>query len=674
MQFEELYFQNKVPPPNVIIDRVVPDVDHGKFAVKRYLDEEVEITAHLFVHGHELPKGRLLVRHQNDDEFNSYILIAKGNDEWSAAFKPTRLGKYFCRIEAAMDRFGSWKSDILKKRAADQNVHIDLQIGQMLLAQMVNKLEDSSERILISQAVSVLGDWISSKKNPEMNLLKKLVDDPDLVTRLHAYFDDESYVVYPHEIQIQIEPLLARYSSWYEFFPRSVVEGKLRHGTFKDAEKRLDYIKDLGFNIVYFPPIHPIGKSFRKGKNNALEAARGDVGSPWAIGGAEGGHKDILPDLGTLRDFENFVKKARSMDIETALDIAFQCSPDHPYVKTHPEWFKKRPDGTIQYAENPPKKYQDIYPFDFECEDWQALWEELLSVVEFWVEKGVKVFRVDNPHTKPFHFWEWLIAKVRDKNPDVIFLSEAFTRPKIMAYLAKSGFSQSYTYFTWRNAKWELTQYMNELTQTELKDFYGANFWPNTPDILHERLQECNPTAFKQRVTLAATLMSNYGIYGPAFELGECKPREKGSEEYLHSEKYELRKWDLQSPDSIAPYIKKINEIREKHKALQQNRTFRFHPVDNEMLMAYSKTWASEKIITVVNLDSHKVQAGLLELPLTDWNISDSESFEMEDLLTGVVYTWQGWRNFVELRPQQPAHIFKLRTQPRPAAPQGANA
>jgi starch synthase (maltosyl-transferring) len=368
------------------------------------------------------------------------------------------------------------------------------------------------------------------------------------------------------------------------------------------------------------------------------------------------------------------VKKARAMELEFAMDIAFQCSPDHPYVKAHPEWFKKRPDGTIQYAENPPKKYQDIYPFDFEGPAWKSLWQELLSVVEFWVEQGVKVFRVDNPHTKPFHFWEWLIAQVRSKNPEVIFLAEAFTRPKVMAYLAKSGFSQSYTYFTWRNVKWELTQYMNELTQTELKDYFGANFWPNTPDILHERLQENNSTVYKQRLVLAATLMSNYGIYGPAFELMEYQPRDHGSEEYLNSEKYQLRTWDLKASHSLAPFLKKINQIRNTHPSLQQNRNFRFHPIDNESLLAYSKTLGSEKIITVVNLDPHKVQSGLLELPLIDWSISDNEYFEMEDLLTGATYTWQGWRNFVELRPDQPAHIFKIHIKPRPTTPAGAKA
>lgn len=674
MQFEELYFQRPSPPPSVIIDRVLPDIDHGKFAVKRYLDEEIEIIAHLLVHGHELPKGRLLVRHESEEEFQSFHLWPKGNDEWAATFMPEKLGTYHCRIEAALDRFGSWKSDTLKKSAAGQNIHGDLQSGQMLLSKLVDVAQDTRQRIVISQAVGTIGAWLGRKKNPDLEGLKLLVDDPELLNSLQGIFEDKSYVVYPHEIQIQVEPLLARFSSWYEFFPRSVVKGELRHGSFKDAEERLAYIKDLGFNVVYFPPIHPIGKSFRKGKNNSLKAQPGDVGSPWAIGGAAGGHKEILPELGSVLDFEHLVAKARGMGLEIAMDIAFQCSPDHPYLKSHPEWFKKRPDGSIQYAENPPKKYQDIYPFDFECAAWQSLWEELLSIVQYWVERGVKVFRVDNPHTKPFHFWEWLIKKVRTKNPEVIFLAEAFTRPKIMAYLAKLGFSQSYTYFTWRNAKWELTQYMKELTQTELKDFYGANFWPNTPDILHEHLQEHNATVYKQRLVLAATLMSNYGIYGPAYELLENRPRENGSEEYLNSEKYELRKWELNAPHSIASFIKRVNAIRNKYKSLQQNRTFRIHPIDNEKLMAYSKSLGSERIVMVVNLDPHKMQSGLLELPLIDWNISDDENFEMEDLLTGAVYSWHGWRNFVELRPHEPAHIFRVRIQPRPSTPQGAQS
>lgn len=654
------YSASQISPSSVVIDRVVPMIEGGRFAVKRYLDEEVKVTAHLLVHGHDLPKGRMHVRHQSEAESTTYQLKAEYNDEWSATFKPTKLGNYICTVEAAMDRFGTWKSDVQKKRNAGQNITIDLQIGVQILNDCLTGLQDASEKQLVKSRIEEISKWIQTKKDPDVMTLQALLNDPALMLAMQQNFDDDSFVKYRHEVIFNIEPVLARFSSWYEFFPRSVVSGAPRHGTFKDAEARLPYVKEMGFNVVYFPPIHPIGRSYRKGKNNSVTAVAGDVGSPWAIGSDEGGHKSILPELGTLQDFKKLIQKARKMDMEVAMDIAFQCAPDHPYVKEHPEWFKKRPDGTIQYAENPPKKYQDIYPFDFETPAWKELWLELLSVFQFWVNAGVRVFRVDNPHTKPFHFWEWLIANLRHEHPDVIFLSEAFTRPKIMQYLAKSGFSQSYTYFTWRNAKWELTEYMNELTQSEMKDYFGANFWPNTPDILHESLQTPNAAQYKARLVLAATMMSNYGIYGPAFELMDYKPSAPGKEEYLDSEKYQLRTWDLKDPKSLAPYIAKVNSIRNNNPALQQNRTFRFHSISNESLIAYSKSVGEEHIVTVVNLDSKGPQSGMLELPLNDWKIREGDNFDMEDLLTGVTYTWNGWRNYVELRPDQPAHIFKV--------------
>lgn len=654
------YSTSKISPSSVVIDRVVPIIDGGRFAVKRYQDEDVKVTAHLLVHGHDLPKGRMHVRHETEMEEQTFQLVSEFNDEWSASFKPTKLGRYICRVEAALDRFGTWKNDVQKKRNAGQNISVDLQIGVEIIRQALQGVEGPAEKTLIKNRIEEIEKWISSKRDPDVVTLQALLNDPALVTILQKNFQDDSFVKFHQELTFNIEPVLARFSSWYEFFPRSVTAGKTRHGTFKEAEARLSYIKDMGFNVVYFPPIHPIGKSFRKGKNNSVTAEPDDVGSPWAIGAAEGGHKEILSDLGTLQDFKNLIRKARALNLEVAMDIAFQCSPDHPYVKDHPEWFKKRPDGTIQYAENPPKKYQDIYPFDFETSAWKELWQELLSVFQYWIHVGVRVFRVDNPHTKPFHFWEWLIANIRQEHPDVIFLSEAFTRPKIMQYLAKSGFNQSYTYFTWRNAKWELTEYMNELTQSEMKEYFGANFWPNTPDILHESLQTPNPAQYKARLVLAATMMSNYGIYGPAFELMDCKPSAPGKEEYLNSEKYQLRVWDLNNPQSLAPFITQVNKIRNTHKALQQNRTFRFHPIDNESLIAYSKSVGDERIITVVNLDSKASQSGLLELPLIDWKINENENFDMEDLLTGITYTWNGWRNYIELRPENPAHIFKL--------------
>ncbi|KYG63797.1 hypothetical protein AZI86_13315 [Bdellovibrio bacteriovorus] len=671
MQIDKLFNESENPPSIVVIDRVLPEIDSGKFAIKRYIDEEIKITAHLLVHGHDLPKGRLWYRHETEKNYTKVDLVSKGNDEWEASFKPKKLGRYLCKIEAAKDSFTTWTTDLKKRINAQQDIKVDLQIGESIIKHTWRHTPQGKHKDILGEALRTIGTWSSEKSQTPKTILN-FFSSPVLEAAMNEFF--ENPVWYDHELPIQVEPLLARYSSWYEFFPRSTVSKDIPHGTFKMAQDRLNYIKDMGFNVVYFPPIHPVGREFRKGKNNSTKAEAGDVGSPWAIGAKEGGHKDILPALGTLKDFKGLIEKARSLKMEIAMDIAFQCAPDHPYVKAHPEWFKHRPDGTIQYAENPPKKYQDIYPFDFECKEWKSLWQELLSVVTYWVNQGVRVFRVDNPHTKPFHFWEWLIREVRLKNPEVIFLAEAFTRPKMMAYLAKAGFSQSYTYFTWRNVKWELTQYMTELTQTELKDYFGANFWPNTPDILHEHLQEDNPGVYKQRLILAATLMSNYGIYGPAFELMSYQPKEKGSEEYLHSEKYEVKNWNLDDPRSLAPFIRQINQIRENHPSLQQNRTFRFHPVDNESIIAYSKTHGDEKIVVVVNLDSRRSQSGLVELPLIDWKIAESENYEMEDLLTGVFYTWRGWRNFVELRPNQPAHIFKLKTHKNKLVASGANA
>jgi Glycosidases len=596
----------------VIIDRIKPDIDQGRFASKIYLDEKIKLTAHVLVDGHDLPKARVTIRQHTTNEAVTFTLINTGNDEWSVDFQPPALGLYSFVVEAALDRYGTWEYDLEKRKAAGQDVRIDLQIGEDL-----------------------------RPTKDEFGL--------DSVVKSHVgYF--------------RVLPSRARFSSWYEFFPRSVTATtKLHHGTLTEAIERLPYIKKMGFDIVYLPPIHPIGSSFKKGKNNSLETTPEDVGSPWAIGNKEGGHKSILPALGTLADFKKLIQAVEKQKMQLAMDLAYQCSPEHPYVKEHPEWFKKRPDGTIQYAENPPKKYQDIYPFDFESSDWQALWKELKSVVDFWIDQGVRIFRVDNPHTKSFHFWEWMIGSVLEEHPDVIFLSEAFTRPKLMAYLAKAGFSQSYTYFTWRNVKWEITQYMTELTQSELSDFFMPNFWPNTPDILPYNLQKPNSAMFKQRLILAATLSSSYGIYGPAFELMVSAPKTPG-EEYLNSEKYELYQWDLNSKDSLAPLIEKINSFRHREKALQSNRNFRFHPVDNENLIAYSKSDGNDHIVVVVNLDGETKQSGLLELPLFDWNLTEQDTFVMHDLLTDQLFSWKGWRNFIELHPALPAHIFKIKT------------
>jgi len=450
-------------------------------------------------------------------------------------------------------------------------------------------------------------------------------------------------------------------------FPRSCAPEPGRHATFRDCEAWLPYIAGMGFDVLYLPPIHPIGRAFRKGRNNVEAATPDDVGSPWAIGAAEGGHTAIHPPLGTLEDFRRLVARTRDAGLEVALDVAFQCSPDHPWVREHPEWFRRRPDGTIQYAENPPKKYQDIYPLDFETTAWQSLWEALRGVFLYWAEQNVRIFRVDNPHTKAFAFWEWVIDEVKAKYPDVLFLSEAFTRPKVMYRLAKLGFSQSYTYFTWRNTSAELTDYFTELTTTEVKEFFRPNLWPNTPDILPEFLQVGGRPAFAIRLVLAATLGASYGIYGPAFELGENLPRSPGSEEYLNSEKYELKHRALDDPASLCPLITTVNRARREHPALQRDHTLRFHPTDNPLLLCYSKTAeAGDAVIVVVNLDPFHRQAGMVDLDLATLDLSLDQAFEAEDLLSGAKFLWQGPRNFVELTPATlPAHLLRVRRRVR---------
>jgi len=488
--------------------------------------------------------------------------------------------------------------------------------------------------------------------------------DADLLKLIQAHPERDHATRYDKRLSVVVDREKARFSSWYELFPRSCSLDGQRHGTFRDCEDWLPYIASMGFDVVYLPPIHPIGRTFRKGKNNSLPAQPDDVGSPWAIGSAEGGHQSIHPELGTSEDFRRLVSKAAEHGLEVALDIALQCTPDHPYVREHPEWFITRPDGSIQYAENPPKKYQDIYPLNFGTPQWRTLWDELKSVFLFWIEQGVRIFRVDNPHTKAFPFWEWVIAEIKGQHPEVIFLAEAFTRPNVMYRLAKLGFSQSYTYFTWRNTKPELTQYLTELTQTDVSEYLRPNLWPNTPDILPEFLQVGGRAAFMVRLILAATMGASYGIYGPAFELCENAPLRAGSEEYLNSEKYEIKHRDLNSTSSLKSLISRLNGIRKDNPALHTNASLRFHETDNPALICYSKATEdlSSVIIVVVNLDCVHVQAGWLELDLRSIGLDARHSFQGHDLLSDGRFLWQGPRNYVELTPESlPAHILCLR-------------
>jgi starch synthase (maltosyl-transferring) len=626
------------PPQRVVIRGVQPELECGRFAIKRVIGETVEVQADIFTDGHDSISAVIRYRHENEEAWLEAAMEPLGNDHWQATFTVVNLGQYVYTISAWIDPFETWYKDFLKRTAAKQDVTVDLQIGAALLK---------------SAADRAGGPDAQKLKEAAHNLRQEAVDDR--LAALACAHADRASATHYRELRVIVDPLKARFSAWYEMFPRSF-------GTFKDCERILPEIAQMGFDVLYFPPIHPIGQAHRKGRNNATTADRGDPGSPWAIGGKEGGHKAIHPDLGTPEDFRHLVGEAKRIGIDIALDLAYQCSPDHPYVREHPEWFRRRPDGTVQYAENPPKKYEDIYPFEFDSPYWRALWEELKSVVEFWIGQGVHIFRVDNPHTKPFDFWEWMIRDLKKKNPELVFLSEAFTRPNIMYRLAKLGFTQSYTYFTWRNTKKELQDYLIELTQTEVREFFRPNLWPNTPDILHEYLQTGGRAAFMTRLVLAATLGTSYGIYGPAYELCENVPREEGSEEYINSEKYEVKERRLDDETSLRPFISRVNAIRKENPALQSNENLRFHKVDNDQLICYSKRTDDSRnvVLSIVNLDTKWPQSGFVELELDELGVDVRHPYRMTDLLSGDRFVWQGPRNYVELRPgEMPAHIFR---------------
>ncbi len=647
----------------VVIAGVYPQIDGGLFPVKRTLGDQVIIEADIFTDGHDAVVACLLHRHQDEKSWQTTPLQPLVNDRWQAQFSAERLGRYSYAVEAWVDRCISWRRDFAKRVQAEQDVSVEFQIGAELITEASRRARGADAK--------QLREWGTLLRRKDATLVRartQLVLSAEFAALIDRYPDRTLAVRYEKELGVWVDRTKARFSTWYELFPRSCVRSAGVHGTFQDCAAQLRDIAAMGFDVLYLPPIHPIGTTFRKGKNNALVAGPDDPGSPWAIGGPEGGHKAIHPQLGTLDDFRQLVIKAQEQGLEIALDIAFQCTPDHPYVKEHPEWFRHRPDGSIQYAENPPKKYQDIYPFDFETEHWQSLWEELRSVLLFWIEQGVRIFRVDNPHTKPFAFWQWVIAEVTRDYPEVIFLAEAFTRPKVTYRLAKLGFTQSYTYFAWRNTKPELTQYLTELTTSDAQDFFRPNFWPNTPDILTEYLQLGGRPAFMIRLALAATLSANYGIYGPAFELCENRPREYGSEEYLDSEKYEIRQWDITNPASLQEFIARVNRIRRENLALQSNHNLRFHDVDNEQLICYSKTTGDQTnvIVVVVNLDPHHTHGGWLTLSLEELGLDPQQPYQVHDLLSDARYLWHGTRNYVELNPQSvPAHIFRLRRRVR---------
>lgn len=642
----------------VVIEDVKPEINGGRFPAKRVVGERIIVEADIFADGHDAVSAVLLYRKENQSRWTETTIKPLINDRWRGTFEVTETGNYRYTLQGWVDPFKSWHKNFLKKMAAGQDLALARLAGAAIVESAARRAGGEEKKILIRFAAEL--------RSGQPDVGGPALDDSAAL--MERYLERRWATTYDKELSVTVERGKACSSSWYEIFPRSCAREPGVHGTLRDCEPRLPYIAEMGFDVLYLPPIHPIGRSYRKGKNNTLSTSPDDVGSPWAIGGEEGGHTAIHPQLGTLDDFRHLVAAAKTFGIEIALDIAFQCTPDHPYVREHPEWFRKRPDGSIQYAENPPKQYQDIYPLDFESEQWEELWHELKRVVLFWCEQGIRIFRADNPHTKPFVFWEWLIAEVKEKHPDSIFLAEAFTRPKVMYRLAKLGFSQSYCYFAWRNTKAELTQYFTELTQTEVSEFFRANLWPNTPDILTEYLQFGGRPAFVTRLILAATLGANYGIYGPAFELCENAPREPGSEEYLNSEKYEIKNWDFDRADSLKELIARVNRIRRENSALQSDRSLRFHPVDNSQIVCFSKSTEDLQnvIVVVVNLDPYHTQAGWVELPLEQIGLLAQQPFQMHDLLTDAHYLWQGTRNYVQLDPQSvPAQIFRLRRRLR---------
>jgi starch synthase (maltosyl-transferring) len=641
----------------VVIERVSPEIGCGRFPIKRVVGETVAVEADVFADGHDQVACELLYLREGEKEWQSSPMTALGNDRWRGEFPVPNAGRYEYTIEGWVDHFQTWRNGLSKRVAAGQDVHVDLLIGAELIEGAAGRAKGEDAGLLRHWARRIRE--VRDKQSATSFALEE-----DLFRAMHRYPERQFASRYEKPLAVVVDREKAGFSAWYEVFPRSCSPEAGRHGTFRDCEAWLPYIASMGFDVVYLPPVHPIGRAFRKGKNNSMVAEPDDVGSPWAIGSEEGGHTAVHPQLGTLEDFRHFVSEAAQRGLEVALDIAFQCTPDHPYVKHHPEWFRKRPDGTIQYAENPPKKYQDIYPLDFESRDWRALWSELKNVFQFWIDQGVRIFRVDNPHTKPFAFWEWVIGEIKKEHGDVLFLAEAFTRPHVMYRLAKLGFSQSYTYFTWRNTKQELTVYFTELTQTEVRDYFRPNLWPNTPDILPEFLQVGGRPAFMIRLILAVTLGASYGIYGPAFELCENTPAQPGSEEYLNSEKYELKHRDLHAAWSLQDLISRINGIRKKNAALQSNRNLRFHTTDNPMLICYSKTTddLSNVIVVIVNLDSFHRQTGWVDLDLTALGLEADHAFQVHDLLGQGRYLWQGSRNYVELAPESlPAHILQVR-------------
>jgi len=642
----------------VVIESITPQIDCGRFPVKRVAGEELTVQADVFCDGHDEVAALLLFRSHQDEHWQERLMQRLGEDRWQASVPLPSPGTYHYTVAGWVNYFRTWQKALHKKHQAGQDVAVELSIG-------VERLRQAARFAASENAIRL--DLLAEALEEEKDLTRAvaLALDPKLADFIDEHADRPFLTRYTEEFSVTVDRKKALFSSWYEVFPRSCASQPGKHGSLQDVERLLPEIAQMGFDVLYLPPIHPIGTSKRKGRNNATQAQPSDPGSPWAIGSHEGGHKAVHPELGTLDDFRSLVQKGSDLGIELALDLAFQCSPDHPYLTEHPDWFHWRPDGSVQHAENPPKKYEDIIPFYFETPSWRELWEELRSVVFFWIEQGVRIFRVDNPHTKAFPFWEWLIGEVKTVCPEAIFLAEAFTRPKVMYRLAKLGFDQSYSYFTWRNSKQELTDYLSELLQTEVCQHLRPNFWPNTPDILPEPLQYGGRPAFMIRLALAATLSSSYGIYGPVYELcvGDAIP---GTEEYRHAEKYEIKEWDRNAPGNLKGFIAALNRVRRENEALQANSNLRFYHCDNENIIFFGKSSVKSGniVLVAVNLDPFHPQTGMLQIPVAEFGIKSGHPYPVHDLLTGERFIWQGEFNRITLDPlAAPARIFRTRSR-----------
>jgi starch synthase (maltosyl-transferring) len=638
----------------VVIENVVPAVDGGRYPIKREVGGTVDVSADIFKEGHEVLVAFVKYRRADEPTWREAPMQLVDNDRWAGVFTVEDNARYHYTVEALADPFRSWRIDLGKRVEAGQDVASELREGAALVRAAAGRATGRDATALQRWARRI-------EQAPDQAGAVTAAGDETLAALMDHHLDRTDATRAEREYEVIVDRERARFASWYEFFPRSGVAG--RHATFRDAEAQLERAAAMGFDVVYLPPIHPIGRAHRKGANNALTARPGEPGSPWAIGGVEGGHDAVHPDLGTLADFDRFVARAAALGLEVALDFAIQCSPDHPWVREHPEWFFHRPDGTIKYAENPPKKYQDVYPLNFYGDDPAPLWREMKRIVEFWIDHGVKTFRVDNPHTKPVRFWEWLIREVQAVHPDAVFLAEAFTRPKMMQVLAKSGFTQSYTYFTWRTAKAELEEYLTEITSPPVAEYFRGNLWPNTPDILHETLQQGGRPAFKLRLVMAATLSSLYGIYS-GYELGENVPFAPGSEEYRYSEKYELKVRDWNAPGNLTGFITRLNRIRRQHRALQLYRNLRFHVADDPLVLWYGKMTPdrADVVFVAANLDPAATHATQVDVPIHELDIAPDQPYRMHELLSDITYEWRGPRGYIELDPSRdPAQIFVLR-------------